>query len=262
VRGRIAIAAASAALALAGCGGGGSPTAPAVPLAPSIRAVLGSITQGVIDGQNFIVAHPRRPTDKVVVFIHAFNFHASTPFFYPGLASLTAALLRHGYAFASDDAHITNWGSSASVLDYLRLAQRLEQQHLRIYVLAHSMGGLDAMLLLNYLRPAAWAAMGPVCDLRSVWSEPGFRPSIRSAYPTLDFAGRAPVRVGSSARGLPMLFISSPQDTVVPAAENADVCAAEAQRSGADVQRLNVTGSHESPSQYQAARILATFARG
>jgi predicted peptidase len=54
------------------------------------------------------------------------------------------------------------WGSPASVADYVRLAHRLGYP--RIYILAESMGGLDAVQLIDRLHPEAWAGIYPVCD--------------------------------------------------------------------------------------------------
>jgi hypothetical protein len=56
-----------------------------------------------------------------------------------------------------------------------------------------------------------------------------------------------------------MLFLASPDDTVVPAAQNADRCARAAREAGAVVTLRRTTGDHGDPSSVDGRRVLAHF---
>jgi pimeloyl-ACP methyl ester carboxylesterase len=233
------------ALGLTGCG--------TQPIAPQVNSAAALITTTTIGHQPATIATPKRRTHRVVLFVHGFGSDDRLPFWHFGLADITAALLRDGFTVAASRAGGDNWGSASSVRDYLRLIDRLRAEGLtRLYVLAQSMGGLDGFELLQHIRPVAFVALAPVCDTGTL-HDPAFHASLAAAGALI---GRVPVR---NVKGLRMLIVSSPQDTTVPAAGNAAVCAGEARAAGARVTVARYHGPHGDPSQYRPAQILREF---
>jgi hypothetical protein len=224
--------------------------------------------------QPALLVEADHPTDRVVIYVHGAGENASTALSDPLKAGIFAALLAHGYSIATDTAQGENWGNIFSIRDYLRLVRTLRRRGLtRVYVVAQSMGGLDGIGMLPYLRPVAWAGIYPACNLRSMYertaadiasitTQPSFQAEIRTAYgPDLTHAldSESPLTVPSDVKGMRMIFWASPQDTVVPMAANTDLCAAEARRRGADVTVVTTTGNHGDPSNFQPAQLLAAF---
>jgi fermentation-respiration switch protein FrsA (DUF1100 family) len=224
-----------------------------------------------IRGQRALVLTPSHPTDRLVIYVHGAGGTAST-IAEPGVNSLTKPLLARGFAVAASDAHGTeNWGNPPSVADYVRLAHRL--RYPRIYILAHSMGGLDAVQLIDKLHPEAWAGIFPVCNAKSVFRRgegAGRRvlgpPSllskeltkeIRSVYGGPPPHALSPVKARNVA-GLPVLIWASPADTVVPFGQNAAECAKWMSKGGANVRVVKTVGDHGDPSNIRP-RWLADF---
>jgi hypothetical protein len=211
---------------------------------PQILSAASQVESPIIAGQHTVVATPRTPTDRAIIFMHGANEGPNFDFSRPLKAPMIAAALRAGYVWADSDAGHNNWGNAASVRDNLALIAWLRARgYRRLFVVGASMGGLDSLEVLRDVRPAAWAGIYPVCNLRSVTGRFGS---------AIDTAGHV--------RGLPMIFWASPQDTVVPKRENTDMCAAAASRNGALVTVIPTHGQHGDPSNYQPARLLAFFA--
>lgn len=257
----MAVAAVVAVVAIGpGAAAGPTTTAPAV----EIRAAASSIRTITVGGQPATLALPKASTTKVVVFMHGAGGQERLPTTDNAVADATALWLRGGYALAVSRAHGQNWGNRASVDDNLALVRDLAGRGLTdVYVVGQSMGGLDALQTLRRgLRPKAWVGMAPVCDVRSMVQGGRFTSGIRKAHGSIAAAerGRSPVGIPSSAvRGLPMLFLASPGDTVVPAPRNAYRCAATARKAGAVVTLRRTTGNHGDPSSVDGARVLAHF---
>lgn len=219
--------------------------------------IPGVVYQWRISGQpDLLVRSPHR-TAKIVVYVHGAGENQDVMLTDPLKQPLTVALLDHGYSIAASYAHGENWGDPASVEDYIRLIAMLRAEGLtQVYILAQSMGGLDALQLIPREKITAWAAIYPVANVRSVARTlPRPDAAIRRARTV---ATLSPAHV-ADARGLPMIFWASPHDTFVLKRFNTDVAAAEALRDGAHVRVLSTTGQYGDPSNFQPGRLLAFF---
>ncbi|MEA2189917.1 MAG: hypothetical protein QOI73_38 [Solirubrobacteraceae bacterium] len=216
-----------------------------------------------IGGQAAVIVGPKTATRKVVVYAHGSGETAASSFGNQQMAPIFRALVDAGYAIAADDAHGDGWGNPTSYADYARLISKLEDRGLtEVYVIARSMGAFNGLQLLSTVHVKAWAGIVPACNLRSIHALGRFAPSIRAAYgPKLAGALRAnsPVRIAYRP-GLPMRFWASPGDTVVPKAQNTDLCAGDARARGARVTVTSTGGDHGDPSNYDPAGILGLFA--
>lgn len=221
-----------------------------------------SFERFAVRGQPIVLARPRTITRKIVIYVHGATETAENAYHRAGNTTLLSALLRGGFAVVTDHAHGDNWGNPASDSDYAALVPVLRRRGLTdVYVVAASMGGLNALQLLSHVRVKAWAGIFPVCDLSSVYARGRFTAAIRAAY--ADHASAAlrslsPVRPDWQ-RGLAMRFWASPADTYVPKAANTDVCADAARAHGAHVTVTTTTGEHGDLSNFDAAGVLHLF---
>ena len=201
---------------------------------------------------------PRHPIGALAVFVHG---SGSTR--YSVLRSrhdvvVARDLLEHGYLVLAADAGGRAWGDPASVADYERLiAATVRERAVRdIMLVAESMGGLAAMQLAARVPDVrAVAAWYPVCDLRTMQQKPQYAAAIAKAWATGDRRVVSPVAVPA----VPLTIWASPGDTVVSAARNAAVCAAEGRRAGAPVTYVRTTGDHGDPSNVRPTEVLAFF---
>lgn len=238
------------AVALSSCGSG--------PGAGKAKTLGGTLEHLKVGGQTVVLAHPKRPTSKVVLYIHGADETADGAFTDVENAPVFTVLLRGGYAIAADQAHGNAWGNAASQRDYETLRSVLRRRGLRdVYVLAQSMGGFNGLRLAQGAK--AWAGIYPACNLQAMHRQPGFREPIEQAYgPALAAALReGPVRAGR--RGLAMHFWASPDDSVVPKRSNTDRCAAAARARGARVTVTTTRGDHGDLSNFDAPAILRLF---
>ena len=209
-----------------------------------------------VGGQRSLVITPARPTDRLALYVHSAGGSADAITEWP-VDRLTETLLRSGFAVAASDAHgPTNWGNPASVADYVHLVHRLPYE--RIYVIAQSMGGLDAVQLIDRIHPEAWAALFPVCNVDSLGPE--FSEEIAAAWNGWPPPSLSPVKA-EDVDGLRVLIWASPEDQLVPKAQNADVCARWMRHRGARVRVVATEGEHADPSNFRPD-WLARFFRG
>jgi dienelactone hydrolase len=123
-------------------------------------------------------------------------------------------------------------------------------------LIAESMGGLAAMQLAARVADVrAVVALYPVCDLRTMEHKPQYAAAIEKAWATSDRSVVSPVAVPA----VPLTIWASPDDTVVSAARNAAVCAAEARKAGAPVTYVHTTGDHGDLSNVHPAEVLTFF---
>lgn len=249
----------------AGCGGSpavqpASQTTPHSGSQPAVAAQAASVRDGTIGGQRYVLARPRHPrAGRVVLYMHGAGSNATHAVDDPRLGSLTAALLAAGYAVAASDAHGDNWGDDPSVADQVALAHHLATLGLdRVYVLAESMGGLDALRLIGQVPVRAWAGLYPVCNLASIDAVGTYSAAIRAANGGTVPPSLSPVRP-APLHGLPMRFWASPSDSVVPKAQNTDVCAANATADGAQVTLTATTGDHGDASNFDPYGLVGFF---
>ncbi len=224
-----------AAAMLAGCGGQSA-----------------SDNGGQSASDNIVFASARARTDRVVVYFHGANQSPYDILAEPKHKGVSAALIRSDYAIAAADAGGTAWGDDASVNDYLGLINRLRSRgYTRFYFLAESMGAYPALRVALRVKPLAMALLYPLCDLRSV---PAVASDVRSAW-----NGRIPSL--PRATNVPLLVFASPYDSVVPKAENADQCVAQARMAGAPTTLVQTTGAHGDKSNFQPTRVVSFFQR-
>lgn len=207
-----------------------------------------------------LVLMPSMATHRVVLYIHGAGETAASALADPEKKPLFSTLRKAGYAIAADDAHGNNWGSEQSVQDYRALIAKLRARGLtKIYILAQSMGGLDGLELLRYVRPVAWAGIYPACNLAAELQTQSIQaPAIRGQILAV-YGSSVPKLKITNVRGLRMIFWSSPQDTVVPKRLNTDLCSAEARRKGALVTVISTKGDHGDPSNFQPKRLVRFF---
>lgn len=243
--------------ALAGCGGSPDP--------PPDRADA-KIERFTVRGQDAVLIRPDPGEGKAVVYTHGSGERVENIFHDPKKDAIFNALLDAGYALATTDAHGDNWGNARSERDQVALVAELRERGFGdIYVLALSMGGFNALQLLEHADVSAWAGIFPACDLQSVFDLDLYRGQIRTAY---DRATEQSLRDAMRRRspvdfdppdGLPMRFWASPGDRVIPKRENTDACAALARRGGARVEVTTTEGDHGHPSNYGAEGVLRLF---
>jgi pimeloyl-ACP methyl ester carboxylesterase len=206
------------------------------------------------EAKDLVLRPPLLTTDRVVIFIHGAGGHAHD--IEEGkLAAVTEILLQRGFAIAASEAHgPQTWGNPASVADYQHLIDKLGYE--RVFLLGGSMGGLATMRLIGSVHPEAVAAISPVCNIRAVSDL--LQPVISLAWGDSRPAYLSPV-VPDPYPGLRVMIWASPEDTWVPAAENAEVCARELRHRGAHVRRVVTEGDHSDPNAVRPRSIADFF---
>lgn len=233
------------------------------PAAISRAEATPSFERLTVNGEQAVLALPYRPVRRIVVFFHGAGETAEGSF--PNMNNrIFTALLNAGYAVVTDDAHGDSWGNPASELDYRVLISVLHHRGFRsVYVLAHSMGGLNGLEILRWVHVKAWAGIYPACNLAAIYELGRFAPAIRDAYPgqspDVFERGRSPVVTRYESR-LPMRFWASPTDTIVPKRSNTDVCAAQARAAGAKVTVTVTRGEHGDLSNFDPVGIIRLYA--
>ena len=250
---RLVTALVAVAVSSTACG----PAADAAPPAPDS-------TTFEIAGQRAVLLEPEQPNGRLVVYLHGASGGADDVLAQGDRArgDLAAGLAAAGYAVAASDAHGAAWGNPASVADYQALTAEARRRSgaTSVYLLAESMGGLAAVQLtapgaLDGLR--ALAGIYPVCDLSSVRA--GFAASVDAAYggdADAAVAALSPVRPDPS---VPLQIWASADDTVVPAAQNAEVCVAEALAAGGSARLVRTVGDHGDPSDFALDDLLEFY---
>lgn len=249
-------------LALTSCGGGDSSSRRA-PDTASKTMPYGSarLEETVLHGQGVAIATPARKTDRAVLFLHGSGQDSRSIFFDPQRKIVVATFLAAGYAVAASDANLENWGSQEGVDAHIDLAADLRRRGFgNIAVLAESMGGLSLPGVVSGVRATAAAAWYPVCNMASVITAGRFNDKIARAYGgSLEPpAGLSPVSFAAQP-SLHLAIWASPADTVVPKAENADVCASQARAAGIQVVEVPTTGDHGDPSNFQPDNLVTFF---
>ena len=230
---------------------GGRPAAAVQDATSAIQAVT-------IDGTPVLIARPRHPNGRFVLFMHGTDELARVDLRQALTAPLIAALLRAGYGWAEPETGAENWGDPRSVRVDLAAAGYLQAAGNRIIVMAASMGGLDGLQILPKVAPMAFIGLYPVCNLSSVASTPLFQAPVAASHTSIPALSPVPI---TGPRGLPVLLLASSADTTVPKTANADVCAANALRAGMTVTELSTAGPHGDPSNWRPGPILEFLRR-
>jgi pimeloyl-ACP methyl ester carboxylesterase len=205
-----------------------------------------------------VLVVPAHPVGALAVFVHGSGESRYSILQEKRDFIVARELVEHGYLVLAADAGDRAWGDPASVADYERLiAATVHERDVRdVVLMAESMGGLAEMQLAARVPDVrAVVAWYPVCDLRTMEHKPHYAAAIAKAWATGDRGLVSPVAVPA----VPMTIWASPDDTVVSAAHNAAVCAAEARRAGAPVTYVRTTGEHGSLSNFHPSEVLAFF---
>jgi hypothetical protein len=205
-----------------------------------------------------VLVVPARPTGGLAVFVHGSGQSRYSILRDRRDFGVARELVAHGYLLLAADAGGRAWGDATSVADYRRLIAATVRAHRvhDVFLMAESMGGLATMQLAAQV-PAVRAvtAWYPVCDLRSMQDRPRFAAAIAKAWTSRDRKVVSPVAVPR----VPLMVWASDADTVVPAARNAAVCAAEGRAAGGAVTYVRTDGDHGDPSNFRPADVLAFF---
>lgn len=233
--------------------------------APSGQRVRGPRREDfVLNGQGVVIATPDRESSRAVLFLHGSGQNSRSLFVDPVRKPVADALLTAGFAVAASDANLDNWGSQGGVAAHLDLAAELRRRkYSEFYVVAESMGGLALPAVAAGVNAKAAVAWYPVCDIGSVIRTGRFNQSIASAYggSLQPPAGLSPVTFAQQPT-LRLAIWASDQDTVVPKAENADVCASQARVAGVQVTQVATAGEHGDPGNIQPANLVEFFSSG
>lgn len=219
------------------------------PFRPDVSAAAANITEHRIKGDRAVVAHPLQRSCGSVAYFHGTSATERTPFTERPKSDLTAGLLAAGFTVGCCHAGGDSWGNPAAQRSALHLLNILTKP---LIFVGESMGGFLGLAMLNHVRPAAWVGICPVTDLQSV--VPTFKGSIGSAWqgpvpePPYD-----PGRV----KGLPMLFVITEADPVVPVERNALASVTELRGHGAEVKIATAEGGHCSVDALAPDRVVA-----
>lgn len=209
---------------------------------------------------------------KLLLACHSAGRTGSDPFGTEGNACIASAQAA-GYLVAASTAQGDGWGNAASCTDYLNLITYCEATYsvTGIMLWGSSMGGLAALTLCGYLRPAKIRGallIQPVCDLDATYHDhTAFDTSINTAYGMGSWnAGTVgnydPFdRPASEYAGLRYRFYASPSDTYVSKALNTDAMAAKIASVATEAAVVAVTGDHGDPSHWSWAAFAPFIAR-
>jgi pimeloyl-ACP methyl ester carboxylesterase len=216
----------------------------------------------LVQGQPAVVVVPERPNGGLVEYLHGYGGNAAVIGPDGGLGWLASGLAAEGYTVAASDAFGDAWGNAASVEAHAALAATVRRLVSAddVFLIAESMGGLAGAQLVDGGRIAglrAYAAIYPVCDLASVYSE--FATSIDAAYGAQLQAALDELSPVALNGAVPVRIWASPGDTLVAKHRNADVCAAETAAAGGEVALVETQGDHGDPSNTDLAALLAFF---
>jgi hypothetical protein len=250
----------AAALAVAGCGGSDAkPRTVSAEPQPTILAIA-SVTTDSANGSLALIAEPKqRGLQQAVVFFHGPGQDAATLFADPRHARLAEALVRAGFTVASATAGGDAWGTPASLRSYRALISEFRTDgDLKVFLLAESMGGLDALRLLG--SADGFAGLSTVCHLRYTLNHGPYAASINRAHRGVIPPGLSPVALtAAAASGKPVAFWASPDDTAVDETHNTDQCAAEARAAGAKVTVTATKGQGAEAADVDPAAVVAAF---
>ncbi|NWL34416.1 hypothetical protein [Paenarthrobacter nitroguajacolicus] len=170
----------------------------------------------------------------------------------------------NGWAVASADFHGNAWGNADAVADVAALTKWAAEKvgkDATLYV-AGSMGGLTSLnsMAQGGHAPKCWYGTMPVVDQLTVSNVPDADTQIQTAYGSTTVPQASiPAHNFNTLPSAKYRVLASPEDTWVPAKQNADVLAAGLQAAGKEVTTLAVSGQHGDPSHFNGSD-LARFA--
>ncbi len=220
--------------------------------------------------ERLVLAFPRKHQPgtpySVVLFVHGAGGDRFDAMDTPA-ANVNRALVAKGYLVASGDYwNRWNYGDPDSVDALGRVLQQLgaRVKLSSVVVESASMGGLtglNAILRHKIPKLRGWVGVGPVCSLTAALASPILGPGAQRGWD-----GAPPELVDqfdplftlplSGVRTLPMMFLVSNTDTIVPRGSHADLCASRFRSAGARVRVLTVAGEHGQASTFDTKAIV------
>lgn len=257
------------------CSSGSGGTSTATAQAPTARGpatpppVTTTSTSAAGQAELFIV--PSGKVQGIVLFMHGVGGDERAVL-HPSLAPTRRALSSAGYALASSVAHGDNLGNAVSLQDQVDLLAdaRAKVGDVPAYVLAFSMGGLDALgSAAQHSLPGlrALALLAPACDLRPYLAHSDLSDKISRAFgapkgPALDAAVRErnPLTIpGEKFLGYRYLFWQSPSDRTVDKSRQSDPMLKVLTGAGVDARELPLTGDHGDFSALRPQDVVEFF---
>ncbi|HYY41866.1 MAG TPA: hypothetical protein VE775_03975, partial [Pyrinomonadaceae bacterium] len=193
----------------------------------------------------------------------------------PGFRTLLTALLAAGYVVASSQLFGASWGNQSSLDANAELYSYVTTHYpidpARVAMIGDSMGALPTLLAFPDARiPLAGAALYyPCCNLRHLY-EHRFTEAIRVAYGirpdganyAAATSGHDPLlRAASDWTGARLRFYTSPADTVVSTANNAQAFSAHVAATAGEAGLFALDGEHNTQVETTNDDLLAFLAR-
>jgi hypothetical protein len=220
----------------------------------------GSVIYGRLKAQDVRLSMPPTNHPKgLVIYFHGQNGGVDNRMDEPWLQ----ALVRSGWVVASSDFHTDSWGNEKSTEDTEELVSWAEQETDGLPIRLFVSGSMGAAVSLNAMThgvaaPACWYGAKSAMDLTKMSHVPGATRIIAEAYGGPVPYDRNPVNtVGELSTQTRYRFVASPEDTWVVESQNTDKVAAELQARGADVSIMQVHGTHDDDSHFDAADLVS-----
>jgi len=229
-----------------------------------------TLETGVIDGQSWELLMPTQNfIGKGILFYHGSGADQTMFRTDAYFIQVRRLLLMAGYAVGSSNNHGASWGNNASLADSVALAALMRSDYgiSDMLLWGVSMGGIGSLLELaagTISDIVGWMGSSPATNLNYCFNH-GFGSPIDAAYGG-DFAtngvGHDPnLFSGSAFTGKRMRFYASPDDTVVPKANNTDLMAALVNAFATESGVVVTSGEHGAAGQLPPTDILAFIER-
>lgn len=230
-----------------------------------------NFTAPTIGGQTAQYLVPTAPLNgKLIMYVHG----AGDTLFWlnSGQTGIREALLAQGYILAASTTGGDDWGNQTGLNSYIALyADTLTRfpSASKVMIYGGSMGGICSLLLIgnNSIPVKAWYATFPATNLAEEYSL-SFTAAINGAYNipaggtyAAQTAGHDPNLLSGSLYTIPMRFIASPGDTVVPKAQNTDLEAAKVSATTPEHFVLVSTGNHGDASNFLPSDVVNFYGR-
>lgn len=182
-------------------------------------------------------------------------------------AQVNKALVAKGYLVISGDYwNRWNYGDPDSVDALARVVQQVgaRVKLSSVVVESASMGGLtglNAVLRRKIPKLKGWIGVGPVCNLNAALASPILGLGAQRGWDgapqeLVDQFDPLMTPIARSLRTLPMMFLVSNTDTIVPRESHADLCVRRFRSAGVPVRVLRVIGAHGEASTFDTKAIV------
>ncbi len=208
-----------------------------------------------------------------IIYSHGIGQSIASVATSPPQSNFVHSLTMAGFVvIASNYRNLACWGNQECVEDISNL-QTLWRSRLNLsprpFVIGESMGGIVTWNAISHgaLKPLAVVGIYPVCNLRAVYAESAFVPTIQTAYGfTLPSGYSGATKEFDPMLTSPSKFVLFPiqiwasyRDHSVFRSQNADVFAQAINAAGGSVTVNTSRGRHGDPSNFDAAAVIAFF---